>query len=35
MVLLSLLQSITIALSDKDCNIGSAREKFNDYLAKR
>lgn len=33
--MLSLLQSITIALNDKDCNIGPARDKFNDYLAKR
>lgn len=29
------LQSIMNALYDRDCNIGPAREKFNDYLSER
>ena len=33
--MLSLLQAITIALNDKDCNIGPARDRFNEHLAKR
>jgi hypothetical protein len=33
--ILSSLQSIMNALYDSDCNIGPARDKFNDYLTKR
>lgn len=33
--ILSSLQSIMNILFDRDCNIGPAREKFSDYLAKR
>jgi len=32
---LGALQSIMIALNDRNCDIGSARDKFNDYLAHR
>ena len=32
---LGALQSIMIALSDRNCDIGSARDKFNEYLAHR
>ena len=32
---LGALQSIMIALNDRNCNIGSARDKFNEYLAHR
>jgi septal ring factor EnvC (AmiA/AmiB activator) len=32
---LGALQSIMIALNDRNCDIGSARDKFNEYLAHR
>ena len=33
--ILSSLQSIMNALCDSNCNIGPARDRFNDYLSKR
>ena len=33
--ILNLLQAMTKALHDKDCDIGPAQERFNDYLARR
>ena len=32
---LGALQAVMIALSQEGCNIGGARDKFNDYLARR
>lgn len=33
--MLNLLQSITLKLSDQQCDINAARDKFNDYLSNR
>lgn len=33
--ILNLLQAMTKALHDKDCDIGPAQDRFNDYLARR
>jgi hypothetical protein len=33
--MLNLLQAMTKALHDKDCNIGAAQDRFNDFLARR
>jgi len=32
---LGALQAVMIALNDRNCDIGSARDKFNEYLAHR
>lgn len=33
--ILNLLQAMTKALHDKNCDIGPAQDRFNDYLARR
>ena len=33
--ILNLLQAMTKVLHDKDCNIGAAQDRFNEFLARR